>query len=212
MKLSKNKFIFFALFWLMPSVFAASPQSAADELVQLLNNIHTMQANFEQFVANNKDAATKGSMALERPGKFRWEILNPNKQLIVINGKNLWVYDIDLAQVTKRKVNYKNPGNPAMLLSGSTKALKEIFKITKLKKPTEGVVFELRPKKEDTTGSNYKWIRICFVVRGLKSMRILDNFDQQTEIQFSNVVFNSKISQDKFKFVVPKKVDVLDEG
>ena len=43
-------------------------------------------------------------------------------------------------------------------------------------------------------------------------MYILDNLGQQSEIHFANVDFNSKISQDKFVFVAPPKVDVLDEG
>lgn len=205
-----NSFIFLIAFFVTAS-FAV--QTADDELVQLLNNIHTMQATFKQFMVNNSSIETTGLMALERPGKFRWEVRQPNKQLIIINGKQLLLYDVDLAQVVKRKMDYKNPGNPAMLLSGSTETLKQIFKITKLKKPGAGIWFELKPKKKSNANQNngYQWIRMCFIAGQLSAMYIFDNLDQQSEILFTNVVLNPKISEDKFIFVVPSKVDVLDE-
>lgn len=173
-----------------------------NELIQLLNNIHTMQADFSQFTGDQK---TSGSMALERPGKFRWEVSYPNKQLIIINKNKILLYDIDLEQIIKRKIDYKKPGNPVALLSDSTQTLEQNFTITKLKKSGE---FELKPKKKN---SDYKWIKMYFVSGQLKSMYIFDNLDQKSEIHFSNIVFNSKIPDSKFIFVVPKNVDVLDE-
>jgi outer membrane lipoprotein carrier protein len=205
------KLIIFSIFFCVGTAAVASP--AADELAQLLNNSHTMQASIKQYMVNDKGVKigqeTVGSMALERPGKFRWEITQPNKQLIVINKDNLILYDIDLAQVTKRRVDYKSPKNPAMLLSGNTNAFKQMFEITKLKSVGKGVWFKLQPKGKN---SDYKWIKMFFVFGKLSAMYVLDSIGQQNQIHFYNISLNSKLSKNKFEFVVPPKVDVLDEG
>jgi outer membrane lipoprotein carrier protein len=201
---------------LLSSAILAATKKPDDELSQLLNNIRTMQATFKQFIVSRTNTKvgqeTIGAMILERPGKFRWEITQPNKQLIIINKNKLLLYDIDLAQVTKRKMDYRKPGNPAMLLSGNTETLKQLFKITKLKSPDRKIWFELKPKSKSATNSGYQWVRICFEQGRLTRMRILDNFDQQSEINFKNIVVNTKISGYKFKFVIPSDVDVVDEG
>ena len=151
-----RKFVVFCFFLHLATAAIAAPahvqtQTADDELIQLLNNIHTMQATFKQFMVNDAGAPvgkkTSGQMALVRPGKFRWEATQPSKQLIIVNDNNVMIYDVDLEQVIKRKVDYKQPGNPAMLLSGSTETLKQVFKITKLKKEGGGIWFKLTPKK-----------------------------------------------------------------
>jgi outer membrane lipoprotein carrier protein len=216
-----RKFVVFCFFLYLTVAAIAAPvqtQTADDELVQLLNNIHTMQATFKQFMVNDAGAPvgqkTSGQMALVRPGKFRWEAIQPSKQLIIVNDNKVMIYDVDLEQVIKRKVDYKKPGNPAMLLSGSTETLKQMFKITKLKKSGDGIWFKLTPKKNNQTkqNSDYQWVKMCFISGQLSAMYILDNLGQQSEIHFTSVEINSKISQDKFIFVAPPKVDVLDEG
>ena len=41
-------------------------------------------------------------MELQRPGKLRWAYSKPFEQLIVGDGSTLWIYDKELAQITKR--------------------------------------------------------------------------------------------------------------
>ena len=212
-----NCVISFMFFGIATISFAVPSQSAGDELVQLLNNIHTMQASFRQVMVNKAGIPvgqkTIGLMMLERPGKFRWEVTQPNKQLIIINADKFLLYDIDLVQVTRRKMDYKNFGNPAMLLSGNTQVLQRMFNIVKLQKSGDKIWFELRPKKKNTTdqNSNCQWIKMYFVSGKLSAIYILDGLGQKSEINFSGVGLNSKIRQDKFTFVIPPKVDVLDE-
>lgn len=210
------RFIIFSIFLCINTVVTAVSvpiPNADDELIQLLNNIHTMQASFKQFIVNDKGSqigqVTTGSMVLERPGKFRWDVRQPNKQLIIVNGNKFMLYDADLEQVTKRKMNYRKTGNPATLLSGSTETLRQMFKITVLNKSGNDVLFSLKPRKQ---ASDYQWIKMHFVADQLSAMYIFDNLGQQSEIRFTGVVLNSKILQDKFVFVVPKGVDVMDEG
>lgn len=197
--MSRLLFGFIISCFISANIFAAS---AADEFTAILNNMQTASANFKQ------DGKTFGSMTIMRPGKFRWEIIKPNKQLIIINKNQLAIYDIDLEQVTKRKMDYKKPGNPAMLLSGDTQVLKNIFKITKLNKTisNKDIWFELISKKGD-----YQKVQMHFIAGKLVAMNIVDNLEQKSLINFSNIYLNTKISPDKFILTTPPNVDVINE-
>jgi outer membrane lipoprotein carrier protein len=197
------------IFAMAQSSFAAP--SSADELAQLFNNIRTMQATFEQSLVNSKGAKigqkTLGSMKLERPGKFRWEITQPNNQLIIINKDKSFLYDVDLEQVVKRKMDYRRPGNPAMLLSSPVETLKQSFKITRLKNTDPGLWFKLAPQSEE---NGYQWIKMNFIEGQLRSMQIADNLGQQSSVNFKNIILNASIAPKMFVLTPPPNTEIFD--
>lgn len=210
------KFISSILFCIFFSSVTIANASDNNELIKLLNNINTMRADFEQLtisLSNNQIIQkTTGSMILKRPGKFRWEISYPNKHLTIINGDQLSLYDIDLEQATKRKMDYKNHVNALALLIDSTEKLNQMFTITKLKtKLKDTDEFELKSKNVKNANSYYKLISMHFVSKKLKSICISDDLDQEIKINFLNTEFGLKILENKFVFVPPSNVDVLDE-
>lgn len=192
--------ILFAI--LLPiSIFAATP---VQQLTKLLSDFQAMQANFTQVV--NSKQTNKGTMAIQRPGRFRWQIESPNKQVIIADGKNIWIYDVDLEQAVKQKMNAQYSVNPAMLLSGSVTELQKYFSVTKLKK-TPGLWFELKPKQQN---SMFQSVRMQFVDGQLKSMLVSDNLGNKSVITFSNAIINAKLNPNLFKFTAPKGVDVIE--
>jgi outer membrane lipoprotein carrier protein len=176
-------------------VFAATPQA---QLAQLLSNFNSMQANFVQSTATQK---TTGQMAMQRPGKFRWQVQKPSQQLIIADGSTLWIYDADLQQATKQKLNYQRSDNPAMLLSGSVENLQKNFIITKAAE-----WFTLKPRSKHGMFQN---IQLLFINGKLKIMYIIDNLGQHSVIKFSKVRINLKINPDLFKFKPGRGVDVV---
>lgn len=132
-------------------------QAAGDAgtvLLSLLNNMRSMQADFSQTIRDSKgkilNQAT-GLIALQRPGKFRWEVKQPNSQLVVTNGKRVWVYDPDLAQVTIRILTQEAGEAPALLLSNTNTALTKNFIVQMGKQNANAQEFILIPKKRDET-------------------------------------------------------------
>ena len=202
---------FICLFITTQTIFAIP--TAADELAQLLNNIHVMQASFEQSLVNQhgKRIGTKtlGRMVCERPGKFRWETLQPNNQLIIINKDKMFLYDPDLAQLMKRKVDYSKPGNPAILLSSPVESLKQGFQIAKLKKHGQGLWFKLIPRTQKNQESGYQWIKIHFIGGRLDTMYIFDNLEQTALINFYNIVLNTEIPLKTFTFNPPPNTEIF---
>ena len=82
----------------LPVHAAALPQFKA-----FIAGTKTLAADFTQTVSSKQRQETAhGTMQIQRPGKLRWTYAQPFEQLIVGDGKTLWLYDKELAQVTRR--------------------------------------------------------------------------------------------------------------
>ena len=100
----------------------AADARAAERLEAALKGLTGLRAGFHQTVTDAQGAQTEsaeGTVALARPGRFRWDYRVP-AQLIVSDGTTVWLYDVDLAQVTIRPAADSLSGTPALLFSGKT--------------------------------------------------------------------------------------------
>jgi outer membrane lipoprotein carrier protein len=179
-----------------------SSSSASDQLGQIL-------ANLQAVLDNNGGTlqSSSGKMALARPGKFRWETNAPSKQLLIADGKTVWIYDKDLKQVTQKKQNTKSQVTPAMILSDSTPFLLQSFKVKLL--PTQNSTekwFQLTPK---STESLFQSTTLVFQNNELRIMQIISTIGQRTVLRFSQVKNNPSIKASIFQFHIPKGVDVV---
>ncbi len=195
------------LFFTQGQVFA---EEAKTKLENYLNDITTFEATFEQALsseANGLQETSKGKFYLSRPGKFRWNYSEPYEQSIIADGKNIWIYDKDLEQVTVREMSEILADSPALLLSNEV-AISEEFVVTMLPQPKESSYewFMLKPKVDDR---QYADIRLAFENANLKEMELRDNFGQLTRIVFFDQKRNQKVDQTLFDFTPPEGVDVL---
>src|SRR5258708_6431935 len=131
------KYLGCLVFTITLSATAIASPTANQNLSTLLSSFHAMTAKFTQVLYNAHGRPTQksqGQMALERPGKFRWDVNHPNPQLLIADGRYLWVYDKDLQQATRQAFNKNNANSPASLLSGSVETLQQRFSVTQLHK------------------------------------------------------------------------------
>ena len=203
---------FCALFLILNFATVAFAANDAVTLTDLLQGTKTLKANFTQQTVDGRGKKTQnahGRMALERPGKFRWEITKPIPQLIIANNNTLWVYDPDLEQVTIRNMKFSAGEAPALLLSHDNASIEEGFKVTTLpSKQVNMQLFLLSPKKSDNM---FERIEIGFLNKELKQMRLRDHLGNSTSIQFSNNQNNIAMNASLFTFKAPSRVDVIDE-
>lgn len=107
------------------SILLCATSAHADAVARLRSFIastHSGQANFTQELLDKNGKRLQmvsGTMQFVRPGKFRWSYQKPYEQLIVANGEKFWLYDVDLNQVTEKKLDEALGSSPAALLSGS---------------------------------------------------------------------------------------------
>lgn len=189
---------------------AATAGEALDRLNRFYRDVDSLKAEFEQrlFDAEGEQVQdSAGSVAIKRPDRFRWDYREPYPQLLIGDGRRVWVYDPELEQVTVRPMERAVGNAPALVLSGR-RPLEEDFAITEQGR-REGLVWvELRPRAAE---SDFKVVRIGFG-RTLERLELVDSFDQVSQIRFINLERNPDLDPSLFQFEVPEGVEVVGEG
>ncbi|AWF81148.1 outer membrane lipoprotein carrier protein LolA [Microbulbifer sp. A4B17] len=184
---------------------SAAWADATDELSDLLKPLEALSGNFKQTLIDERGKVTQksnGSFSVQRPGKLRWKTGEPYAQLLVTNNKTLWLYDPDLEQVTVRPVDARIKDTPALLLGGEVEDIRGSFNVSQ----KEGV-YHLTPKNPSAP---FKAMEIRFAKNGLPSaMTVRDGMGQITEIQFSAIKANPKLSASIFDFKPPAGTDII---
>jgi outer membrane lipoprotein carrier protein len=195
-------------------LFAALSTAAQADEVQTLKNFFqgttAMRARFQQTVVDNlgrKVQEVTGSMQLQRPGKFRWDYDKPYVQLIVGDGKKVWLYDPDLNQVTVRPLDKVLGSSPAALLAGN-KDIDKTFDLRNVGQQGDLNWVEAVPKEKE---SGFEKVVLGFKGNMLHEMEMRDSFGQITVIEFSKQEVNPKLNDKSFRFAPPAGADVLSE-
>jgi outer membrane lipoprotein carrier protein len=186
----------------------ATPTSDVDKY---LAGLATWSADFKQTIDDGHGKIMRsaaGKLYLQKPGKFRWDYVEPSEQLILADGKHIWFYDKDLQQANLRDMDANLSSTPAVLLSGGGSVGSQ-FDVTALP-PSDGMEwYQLIPKRPDT---DFQLVRIGFTKGDLTSMFLADKLNQVTQLSFSHSQRNAKFAPDLFTFVPPKGVDVIGRG
>lgn len=205
-----KKWSILCLLLALQSVFAAG---ATDELQAKLNAIKSMTASFKEVVKAGKREVSnsRGVMALDRPGRFRWETKSPLSQLVVLDGKKLWIYDKDLEQVTVKNQENGLGGTAALFLSRANDTIFRDFNVIKLDRNKDEqnantLLFELVAKNQK---ENFQRLRLGFLSEKLISLEFFDQLGQHTKVNFSQVKENLSLANTLFQFKPPKGVDVV---
>jgi outer membrane lipoprotein carrier protein len=187
---------------------APARAGGVDRLDQFMKQTQSARGEFEQRIVNRDRKVTQqssGSLAFQRPGKFRWSYAKPYEQLIVGDGSRIWIYDKDLNQVTVRKLDQALGATPAALLAGSNDALAGFtLKDDGTRDGLEWV--EATPRDRDTT---FERIRMGFGGQGLERMELTDSFGQTTLLRFVGLQSNPKVDPSQFTFNPPQGADVI---
>ncbi|WP_228529654.1 outer membrane lipoprotein chaperone LolA [Diaphorobacter caeni] len=197
---------------------ACAQVASADGLQSLegfMKGAKTGRADFSQTVTSpGKDGqapkvkTSSGSFEFQRPGNFRFDYKRPFEQTIVADGKTLWLYDVDLNQVTQRAQSQALGSTPAALLASAPdlSALKADFNLTSA--PEQGgqqwVLAE--PKAKD---GQIKSVRVGFAGDTLATLDIVDSFGQRSVLTFTNMQVNAQVSPATFQFKPPANADVV---
>ena len=204
----------FALLGLLPlAVWADGLQS----LEQFMRTAKAGQAQFTQTVtapAKEGEAArskvSSGSFEFQRPGQFKFVYTKPFEQTIVADGHNVWLYDVDLNQVTQRRQADALGSTPAAVLASASDvgALQKTFSLKALP-AAEGLEWvEAEPKVAD---SQLKSVRVGFQGHTLAAMDILDSFGQRSVIRFEQMQVLPSLPAANFRFEVPVGADIVQQ-
>jgi outer membrane lipoprotein carrier protein len=202
--------IFFLLFLLQFNAYAAN--TTANDLSALLTKLDSMQADFSQTITDKNAKQIQqsvGRMSMQRPGKFRWEVKKPSKQLVVTDGKRIWIYDPDLEQVTIRFLTKEVGESPAMLLTNPSTTIEKDYQVDNVKASAKDLQwYSLIPKNQN---SMFAKIKLGFNKNQIREMELQDHLGHTTSIAFYNIKISPTLSESIFSFKPPAHVDVIDE-
>ena len=187
--------------------FAAT---ATENLNRFFQEFKTLRADFSQVVLDENliplEEST-GRLWIARPGRFRWNYHPPFAQQIVADGVSIWIYDIELEQVTVRDQRSMLEGTPALLLAGQGD-LEADYVIEDLGQQGSVAWVSLQPKGSDR---GFAEVQLGFQNDTLRLIQLLDHLDQITRIVLSHVEENPKIPANQFHFTVPVGVDLIEK-
>jgi len=175
-------------------IAAVADAATLERLRAFVRETQTARASFTQI-------------AIARPGRFRWSVERPYKQLLVGDGERVWIYDPDLNQVVIKRSDRALGTTPAALLAGKEE-VEQAFDWRDLPAADGLEWLGATPKDKESTFSE---IRLGFDKGGLAALQIADNFGQHTVIKLARLERNPKLAADLFRFTPPKGADVVGE-
>ena len=163
----------------------------------------------EGQVAKNKTSS--GTFEFLRPNRFKFLYKKPFEQTIVSDGQMLWLYDVDLNQVTSRKLAQVLSGTPAAVIAAAAdlKGLEADFVLAAL--PDRGGLqwVQATPKTKD---GQLQSISVGFKATDkgseLAVLEILDSFGQRSVMTFNQFEVNPALPAASFQFKPPAGADV----
>ncbi len=203
--------------------------AAADVTVldRFLAGLTSLRASFTQTVTDAHGAridSGTGSLVLQRPGRFRWDYQpsasaasgtagetsaqdhEPTGELLVADGRNLWSYDRELAEVTVKPLQAGLSATPILLLTGAPEDLRRYFDVMSAGMHDGLSWVQVKPRSEQADFSD---ARLGFNGTTLVRMVFQDMLDRSVQLDFSDLQRNARVDSSTFEFKVPAGVDVI---
>lgn len=214
-----------AIAWTVP--IGPSANTLRRALESRYQHAATLKAVFYQRYDDGKGGgqAESGIVYFERPGRMRWEYESPETKLFLVDGKNVWFYVPADHTVSRAKMKESSDWRtPIALLAGKADLAKlcrnlEVIDPAAASKPEErsqapedSVLRCLPRDSSDAMGEELRDVILevdphSYLVRVV----IRQPGNLQTEFRFGNWQENIQIPPDKFHFVPPQGVEVVDE-
>ncbi len=190
-----------------------------DALARFLEGVTSGRADFTQVVtAPARDGQpgrvrrSSGRFAFARPNRFRFLYAKPFEQVIVADGQTLWMFDVELNQVTARRQSEVLGSTPAALIAAAPDlaALRADYAL-QAQAEQDGLQWVLAtPRARDGQLQSVRvGLRGATGTPTLVALQILDSFGQRSELRFERFEVNPALPDATFVFKPPAGADVI---
>ena len=212
---------YFTFLFISILLFGFLGQSVSKErdLIQMIQeqyqSIQSFSGHFVQTSYRNNTETVRraeGLVSYKRPGKMRWLYEVPEEQLLVTNGKTLWLFDPLLENVTIQKLEKLTDGTALSFLLGlgDLKAdfNRRLISQVLLTSP-DALIVELKPKK---TAANLSFIQLAVnpVTYNLQKIALMDQHSNYRIIELESMSYNIAIEDNFFEFKVTPDMEVIE--
>lgn len=186
----------------------AAADSARARMEAFSNGLQALAGDFRQTVTDpngRPGEPSTGHFALEAPRQFRWETTAPFAQLIVADGRRVWIFDPDLEQASVRAQSEAEAQSPLTVLTDLAQ-LEQAFEAREAG-AREGLLWlRLVPRADEP---EFEYAELGFGADGPERMVFQDLLGSHAEIRFSGLERNPVLPAETFRFTPPEGVDVV---
>ncbi|MCE2573189.1 outer membrane lipoprotein chaperone LolA [Motilimonas eburnea] len=185
----------------------ASWADAATDLQTKLQKVAKFSASFSQQVLDIDGTVIQqasGEMKLAQPDQFRWQVKQPDEELVVSNGSTVWIYSPFVEQVTLLDQADAVAGTPFLLLASTDASVWQQYDVSQA--DTRYIV---KPKDDE---ANIAEFSLNFDAQDqLVGFSIKERQGQTSEFELSNLNLAPTLANSDFEFVIPAGVEVDDQ-
>lgn len=163
-----------------------------DDVSAYFESLQNLKGSFIQTDAGNKQM--KGKFFVKRPGRFRFDYARPSRQIIVSDGQNLAIQDLDLNNEDRVSLDQ----TPFRLLLRQDVNLARDAKILEVQQAADLIVLTLEDKDPNSPG-RIKLFLATKPTMELKEWVTTDAQGQDTRIQLSELVKTDDLDGNLFK-------------
>jgi len=193
----------------------ALPSMSVDEILERVEKIYTASRFSASFIQASTIKAMEitdsasGKLYVQYPGKMRWEYLEPESQIIVTDGLQLWMYRPEDNQVMLGQAStFFSEGKGAGFLS-DIRLLRKDFNIT-LEDIRFGDYYNLKLVPRETNWDiAYVHLLVSRATFRIAQVFTYNAYEDVTRIELVDPQFNELFEDGLFTFEIPKGVDVL---
>jgi len=218
--MSLKAMTFSILILIMPSMAYSADTKAAqdlsvDEILEWVEAIYTASEFSAQFIqastikAMDITDSASGNLFIKYPGKMKWEYQEPETQIIVTDGEQLWMYRPADNQVMLGKASsFFSEGKGAGFLS-DIRLLRKDFDIM-LEDIRFGDYYNLKlVPREQSWDIAYVHLLVSRDTFRIAQVFTYNAYDDVTRIELKDLKFNQAFGPNFFSFKIPAGVDVL---
>jgi outer membrane lipoprotein carrier protein len=178
------------------------------------NHLRSLQAEFtEIYRGAGMERTESGTLWLKKPGKMRWQYRSPRDKLFLTDGRNAWFYVPGERQVRRTAVKKLDDlRSPLAFLLGKTKLEKELQGLSLAPDVTPlaagDVVLRGVPK---SLADRVSQVLLEITPDHWIGRILIEEVDGSvTEYRFSSHRENVDVPDQRFQFVVPDGVEVIE--
>lgn len=181
----------------------------------------TADVTQEMTIASlGKTTTAHGTVAFKKPGKMRWELTDGDPQVIVADGKTLWLYQPTERQVLKAPFDSAfRSSTPISFLTGVGRLAQDFEGSLDGESPTgaspagssekEPLVYLMLLPRRDAAAMGKLRLTVVRDTADIRGAEVYDPLGNVSRLHFDHLQRNVGLADDQFVFHVPPGVDVI---
>ena len=191
-------------------VLGSMDDEGVQEVLKRLENkfehINSIKVHFYQTIlrkGQKEPFRARGTAWFKRPHSMRWEYEAPERQLIIVNGERVFLWEQGPNQVMVYKRKRFIPGELGNIFFPSASLIEKNFFVEREKSTADTILLELTPKGE-LSGVRKIHVRFHRSNMMISALEFEDSLGTKTVIRFEDAEVNPDTPEELFVFKPPE--------